>query len=94
MRAYIQHSHCRYVNLSDMMEKTVSEVGVDFSYDQDSNEQKHTDLATSLLDNLPPKEAECTAPTCNPEPTSPLNSSAWGDDNDAYINLVKPETCT
>ncbi|XP_053971418.1 ubiquitin carboxyl-terminal hydrolase 47 isoform X2 [Hylaeus anthracinus] len=88
----------RLIDLSGMKDKTMLEVGVDFSFDRDSTEHKHTLLVTD------PK-VTCKAiiikqrmmrslSTCNSVQTSANLSSICEEDKNVDVkSIFKSETC-
>nr|XP_034183817.1 ubiquitin carboxyl-terminal hydrolase 47 [Osmia lignaria]XP_034183826.1 ubiquitin carboxyl-terminal hydrolase 47 [Osmia lignaria]XP_034183833.1 ubiquitin carboxyl-terminal hydrolase 47 [Osmia lignaria]XP_034183840.1 ubiquitin carboxyl-terminal hydrolase 47 [Osmia lignaria]XP_034183850.1 ubiquitin carboxyl-terminal hydrolase 47 [Osmia lignaria]XP_034183856.1 ubiquitin carboxyl-terminal hydrolase 47 [Osmia lignaria]XP_034183865.1 ubiquitin carboxyl-terminal hydrolase 47 [Osmia lignaria] len=87
------------IDLSEMKDKTMSEIGVDFSYARDSTKSKYTlvvldSTSTSFCTNsLVQKQVECNLPTYNPPPPSPNHSSVWSEGNVDFKSLNKPEIC-
>lgn len=77
----------------------MSEIGVDFSYDQDSTQFKYTLIvldptSTSFCTNsLVQKQVECNLPTYNPPPPSPDHLFVWSEGNVDFKSLNKPEIC-
>ncbi|XP_076386185.1 ubiquitin specific protease 47 isoform X2 [Megachile rotundata] len=69
------------IDLSEMKDKTMSEIGVDFTSDRDSTEYKHTLLvldpvASFCANSVAQKQDECNLPTYNPPPPSPNDKIA------------------
>ncbi|KAK9300885.1 hypothetical protein QLX08_006588 [Tetragonisca angustula] len=83
----------KLIDLSEVKDKTMSEIGVDFSFDRESStEHKHTLLVMDPTDILQKQWRRQTA--YNPPPPSPNHSSVWGEDNNVdFKSLIKSETC-
>lgn len=81
------------IDLSKVKDKTMSEIGVDFTSDRDSTEYKHTLLvldpvAHFCASGLTQKQVECNLPTYNPPPPSP-NHSIVCDKEHTDLNSFK-----
>ncbi|XP_068965788.1 ubiquitin carboxyl-terminal hydrolase 47-like isoform X1 [Bombus flavifrons] len=86
----------KLIDLSEKKDKTMSEIGVDFSFDRESStEHKHTLVVMDPADILMQKQfrQQTAYNAYNPPPPSPNHSSVWGEDNNVdFKSLIKSET--
>ncbi|XP_076171175.1 ubiquitin carboxyl-terminal hydrolase 47-like isoform X2 [Ptiloglossa arizonensis] len=84
----------KLIDLSGMKDKTMLEVGVDFSFDRDSTEHKHTLLVVGRHVNVSQRHIKYGLPMCNPALASSHLTSIWEEDNNAEIkSFITSETC-
>ncbi|XP_076622356.1 ubiquitin specific protease 47 [Colletes latitarsis] len=83
----------KLIDLSKMKDKTMVELGVDFSFDRDSTEHKHTLLVVGPDVKLYQKQFKGLPFKCTPAPASHL-SSIWEEDNNVdFKNYIESKTC-
>ncbi|XP_076764175.1 ubiquitin specific protease 47 [Xylocopa sonorina] len=90
-------SGLKMIDLSGLKDKTMSEIGLDFSFDRESSaDTKHTLFVASpnYIPAFTHNKAEYGLLRYNPPPSSPNHSSVWGEDDNVDLKSpVKPETC-